>query len=80
MRVTSEIVLKGDLAATLTSLLGVNECITAESEVRAVYNAGFRAALNAVAEAYSLNVYEVRESEALFQRAIRQHTVHDKRL
>lgn len=70
----------GDLAATLTAFLQVNEAVAAESQLRVAYNAGFRKALAAVAEAYSLNCYEVRESEALFQRAIRVRTVYDQRL
>lgn len=76
MKVTSSIIMKGDLADLLASMLYVNERVTPENPTKAAYDTGFRSALAAIARTYDLDIHEIRASEANFQRAIR----HDDRL
>jgi len=84
VKFTSTIIHKSDLADLLASLLAVNEPVgfytAIRTELHIAYDAGFRSALAAIATAYGLNVPEIRESEAVFQRQIRLPSEHDPRL
>ena len=81
MKATSSILLnKNEVESLIDTLANANGRITAENAARAVFNAGYRAALADIAEAYDLNAYAVRRHEATYQQMARIPTKYDMRL
>ena len=79
-QVQSNIILKGELANSITAALVQLDAIPAQSEAEKIYRLGFRAALEGVAITHGLNLPQVRNAQGEAKRAAHKRLPTDDRL
>ena len=79
-QVQSNIILKGDLANSITAALVQLDILPSQSEKEDDYRLGFRTALASIAIAHGLNLPQVRNAQGEAKRAAHKRLPTDDRL
>ena len=77
--IQSNIVLKGDLANSISAALGQLDHFPPGSEAEALYRVGFRAALQSIATTHGLNLPNLRNAQGEARRAAHGRLLTDDR-